>query len=61
MGGMAIPRMRERETPCFLCGVIKIHGVLAPRTWTWNLSGRCTLHEDLPAQVASRAQEIHDR
>ena len=58
---MTVQRMREREVPCFMCGVVKVHGVLAPRTMTYNLSGRCDVHESLPAQVAKHAEVIYGR
>jgi hypothetical protein len=53
--------MRERAVPCFACGLVEVHGVLSPRTMTWNVSGKCDVHEDLPAQVAARAKANHGR
>jgi hypothetical protein len=53
--------MRERAVPCFACGLVKVHGVLSPRTMTWNVSGRCDAHEDLAVQVSKHAEAICGR
>jgi hypothetical protein len=58
---VTVQRMREREVPCFMCGVVKVHGVLAPRTMTYNLSGKCDAHESLAVQVSKQAEAIYGR
>jgi hypothetical protein len=58
---VTVQRMREREVPCSMCGVVKVHGVLSPRTMTYNLSGKCDAHESLAAQVAKHAEAIYGR
>ena len=51
---------RERPVPCLMCGLSYRHGKPSFRTMTWNNSGRCDAHEDIPVQVAKRAEAKND-